>query len=197
MTRPLCSRASCLTHSPTPLLCLLMSHDPACACACSCVSQVVGYILADMAIGASTAGLMGLAVLPSYAADELRSKVALVIRGIGQATSRCGPGQVVEGEAGRLCVCACVALGEGGFGQWKAGGEAAGAPARAPRRTTTGCCTAMPWPPRHPCSQVLEPCLCARGPQPGLLPHARLQGGAKAAAGAGPGPGQGTGWPEA
>eukprot|EP00198_Chlamydomonas_reinhardtii_P012245 XP_001701582.1 predicted protein [Chlamydomonas reinhardtii] len=50
--------------------------------------QAVGSVMADAAIGAAFTVAAGLLVLPSLATDELRSRVATTLRGVGKAASR-------------------------------------------------------------------------------------------------------------
>ncbi len=50
--------------------------------------QVVGYIVLCSAVAAGCTILSAALVLPSYAVDELRSKVADALTGVGQGLSR-------------------------------------------------------------------------------------------------------------
>ena len=50
--------------------------------------QVVGYIVLGAAVAAACTIMSTILVLPSYAVDELRSKVADALIGVGQKVSR-------------------------------------------------------------------------------------------------------------
>lgn len=51
-------------------------------------TQVVGHLQLAMAVGAGTAAVMGVVVLPTLAADEMRERVAEAVRGAGVTAAR-------------------------------------------------------------------------------------------------------------